>query len=100
LFGNCFGYFSKNWVIFSKLSGHPGGKRADALMNLLFKEFDNRHEVEGMVQISVFKHKKAQSGAALISYKKDSFTDVIMNIYHHHFCIQLQPKVISNVASD
>jgi hypothetical protein len=23
LFGNCFGYFSKNWAIFSKSSGHP-----------------------------------------------------------------------------
>jgi len=23
-FGNLFGYFSKNWVIFSKSSGHPG----------------------------------------------------------------------------
>ncbi len=23
MFGNCFGYFSKNWVIFSKSSGHP-----------------------------------------------------------------------------
>jgi hypothetical protein len=38
-----------------------GGKRADALMNLLIKEFDNRHEVSGMIQISVFKHKTAQS---------------------------------------
>ncbi len=66
----------------------------------LFKEFDNRHEVEGLVQISVFKHKTAQSGAALISYKKDSFKDAVMNIYQHHFCIQLQPKVNSNVASD
>jgi hypothetical protein len=25
LFGNCFGYFSKNWVIFSNSSGRPGG---------------------------------------------------------------------------
>ena len=49
---------------------------------------------------SVFKHKTAQSGAALISYKKDSFTDAVMNIYQHHFCIQLQPKVNSNSASD
>jgi hypothetical protein len=23
LFGNCFVYFSKNWAIFSKSSGHP-----------------------------------------------------------------------------
>jgi hypothetical protein len=23
LFGNCFGYFLKNWAIFSKSSGHP-----------------------------------------------------------------------------
>jgi hypothetical protein len=23
LFGNLFGYFSKNWAIFSKASGHP-----------------------------------------------------------------------------
>jgi hypothetical protein len=23
LFGKCFGYFSKNWAIFSKSSGHP-----------------------------------------------------------------------------
>jgi len=77
-----------------------GGKRADALMNLLIKEFDNRHEVSGMIQISVFKHKTAQSGSALISYEKDSLTDVVMNVYRHHFRVMLQPKLESNQDSD
>jgi hypothetical protein len=69
-------------------------------MNLLIKEFDNRHEVSGMIQISVFKHKMAQSGSALISYEKDSLTDVVMNVYRHHFRVLLQPKLESNQDSD
>jgi hypothetical protein len=27
LFGKLFGYFSKNWVIFSKSSGHPATEK-------------------------------------------------------------------------
>jgi hypothetical protein len=58
-----------------------GGKRADAYMNMTLSEFDERREVEDSVQISVFKHKTAQSGSALISYEKGSFTDVVMTMY-------------------
>jgi len=71
--------------------------RADALMNMLIKEFDNRH---GLIQISVFKHKTAQSGSALISFKKDSPTDIVMNVFRLHFSILLQPKIQSNRESD
>ncbi len=31
LFGNLFGYFSKNWVILSKSSGHPGSLKYEGL---------------------------------------------------------------------
>jgi len=50
-------------------------------MNMTLSEFDERREVEDSVQISVFKHKTAQSGSALISYEKGSFTDVVMAMY-------------------
>ncbi len=77
-----------------------GNKRADALMNLLIEEFDNRHEVSGMIQISVFKHKTAQSGLTLISYKKDSLTDIVMNVFRHHFRMLMQLKLQLNRDSD
>ncbi len=77
-----------------------GNKRADALMNLLIEEFDNRHEVSGMIQISVFKHKTAQSRLTLISYEKDSLTDIIMNVFRHHFRMLMQLKLQSNRDSD
>ncbi len=38
-----------------------GGKRADTFTNMLVSEFDKRKEVDSGVQISVFKHKTAQS---------------------------------------
>ncbi len=77
-----------------------GGKRADAYMNMLVSEFDERKEVDSSVQISIFKHKTAQSGSVLISYEKGSFTDVIMTMYRRHFRIRLQPKVASDDATN
>jgi hypothetical protein len=58
-----------------------GGKRADAYMNMLVSELDDRKEVDGSIQISVFRHKTTQSGSALISYEKGSFTDVFKTMY-------------------
>jgi len=77
-----------------------GGKRADAFMNMLVSEFDERKGIDGSIQISVFKHKTAQSGSALILYEKGSFTDVIMTMYRRHFRIRLQPKLASDDATN
>jgi hypothetical protein len=77
-----------------------GGKRADAYMNMLVSEFDERKEVDGSIPISVFKHKTAQSGSAFISYKKGSFMDIVMTMYRRHFRIRLQPKLVSDDATN
>jgi hypothetical protein len=77
-----------------------GGKRANAYMNMLVSEFDKRKEVDGSIQISVFKHKTAQSGSVLISYEKGSFTDIVMTKYRRHFRICLQPKLASDDATN
>jgi len=73
-----------------------GGKRVDAFMNMLVFKFDKRKEVDGLVQISVFKHNTTQSRSALISYKRGSYTDMVMTMYRRHFRICLQPKLASD----